>query len=70
MKPDERDTLELYSREGAKALRDAIREIILQLKMISPGLGGGFKVGIVRGEGRVAVAAVGRCGDGGREPLG
>jgi hypothetical protein len=28
VKPDERDKLELYSREGAKALRDAIREII------------------------------------------
>ena len=44
------------------AVSNAIREIILQLKMISPGLGGGFKVGIVRGEGRVAVAAFGRCG--------
>lgn len=44
------------------AVSNAIREIILQLKMISPGLGGGFKVGIVRGDGRVAVAAFGRCG--------
>jgi acetoin utilization protein AcuB len=43
------------------AVSNAIREII-QLKMISPGLGGGFKVGIVRGDGRVAVAAFGRCG--------
>jgi len=30
--------------------------------MINPGLGGGFKVAIVRGEGRIAVAAFGRCG--------
>ncbi|MBI4858793.1 MAG: CBS domain-containing protein [Candidatus Riflebacteria bacterium] len=44
------------------AVSNAIREIVLQLKVIAPGLGGGFKVGIVRGEGRVAVAAFGRCG--------
>ena len=44
------------------AVSNGVREIVLQLKMISPGLGGGFKVGIVRGEGRVAVAAFGRCG--------
>jgi len=44
------------------AVSNAIKEIILQLKMVSPGLGGGFKVGIVRGEGRVSVAAFGRCG--------
>jgi acetoin utilization protein AcuB len=49
------------SREKT-AVSNAIREIILQLKMVSPGLGGGFKVGVVRGEGRVAVAAFGRCG--------
>jgi acetoin utilization protein AcuB len=44
------------------AVSNAIRDIILQLKMISPGLGGGFKIGIVRGDGRIAVAAFGRCG--------
>lgn len=52
-------------REDARektAVSNAIRDIVLQLKVISPGLGGGFKVGIVRGEGRVAVAAFGRCG--------
>lgn len=52
-------------REDAReksAVSNAIRDIILQLRMISPGLGGGFKVGIVRGEGRIAVAAYGRCG--------
>ncbi len=49
------------SREK-RAVSNAIRDIVLQLRVISPGLGGGFKVGIVRGEGRVAVAAYGRCG--------
>lgn len=49
------------SREKT-AVSNAIREIILQMRMISPGLGGGFKLGIVRGEGRVAVAAFGRSG--------
>jgi len=52
-------------REDARektAVSNAIRDIVLQLKVISPGLGGGFKVGIVRGEGRIAVAAYGRCG--------
>lgn len=44
------------------AVSNAIRDIILQLKVISPGLGGGFKMGIVRGEGRISVAAFGRCG--------
>jgi len=44
------------------AVSNAIRDIILQLKVISPGLGGGFKVGIVRGAGRISVAAFGRCG--------
>lgn len=44
------------------AVSNGVRDIILQLKMLSPGLGGGFKVGIVRGEGRISVAAYGRCG--------
>ncbi len=44
------------------SVSNAIRDIILQLKMISPGLGGGFKVGVVRADGRIAVAAFGRCG--------
>lgn len=44
------------------AVSDAIRDIILQMQMIAPGLGGGYKLAIVRGEGRVSVAAFGRCG--------
>ncbi len=40
----------------------AVRDIYSQCHMINPGLGGGFKVAIVRGEGRIAVAAFGRCG--------
>jgi acetoin utilization protein AcuB len=44
------------------AVSDAIRDIVLQMEVVSPGLGGGYKIGIVRGEGRVSVAACGRCG--------
>jgi acetoin utilization protein AcuB len=44
------------------AVSDAVRDIILQMEVVSPGLGGGYKIGIVRGEGRVSVAACGRCG--------
>lgn len=44
------------------AVSGAIRDIVLQMEVVSPGLGGGYKIGIVRGEGRVSVAACGRCG--------
>lgn len=44
------------------AVSNAVRDIYSQLSIINPGLGGGFKVAIVRGDGRVAVAAFGRCG--------
>lgn len=44
------------------AVSAAIRDIVLQMDVISPGLGGGYKVGIVRGEGRVAVGTCGRSG--------
>jgi len=44
------------------AVTNAIRDIINQLEMVSPGLGGGYKLGIVRAEGRVSVCALGRCG--------
>ena len=40
----------------------AVRDIYSQLYTINPGLGGGFKIAIVRGEGRIAIAAFGRCG--------
>ncbi len=44
------------------SVSNAVRDIFSQLYTINPGLGGGFKVAIVRGEGRIAVAAFGRCG--------
>ncbi len=44
------------------AVSNAIRDIILQLDVIAPGLGGGYKLGMVRGEGRISVCAFGRCG--------
>lgn len=44
------------------ALSYAIRDIILQMEVVNPGLGGGYKLGISRGEGRIAVAAFGRSG--------
>ncbi|MFZ2955457.1 MAG: HutP family protein [Candidatus Ozemobacteraceae bacterium] len=52
-------------REDARekfSVSNAVRDIYSQLNIINPGLGGGFKVAIVRGEGRIAVAAFGRCG--------
>jgi acetoin utilization protein AcuB len=44
------------------SVSNAVRDIYSQLSIINPGLGGGFKVAIVRGEGRIAIAAFGRCG--------
>lgn len=44
------------------SVSNAVRDIYSQLYTINPGLGGGFKVAILRGEGRIAVAAFGRCG--------
>ena len=52
-------------REDARekyAVSMAVRDLYSQCYTINPGLGGGFKVAIVRGEGRIAVAAFGRCG--------
>lgn len=52
-------------REDARekfSVSNAVRDIYSQLYIINPGLGGGFKIAIVRGEGRIAVAAFGRCG--------
>lgn len=52
-------------REDARekfSVSNAVRDIYSQLHCINPGLGGGFKIAIVRGEGRIAVAAFGRCG--------
>ena len=44
------------------SVSNAVRDIYSQLYTVNPGLGGGFKVSIVRGEDRIAVAAFGRCG--------
>lgn len=44
------------------SVSNAVRDIYSQLYTINPGLGGGFKIAIVRGEGRIAIAAFGRCG--------
>ncbi|MDD2715675.1 MAG: HutP family protein [Candidatus Wallbacteria bacterium] len=44
------------------AVSIAARDVYAQLDLINPGLGGGFKVAIVRGEGLIVVSAFGRCG--------
>jgi len=44
------------------AVSNAVRDIFSQLNLINPGLGGGFKVAVVRGKDRVVVTAFGRCG--------
>lgn len=50
------DTREKYS------VSMAVRDLYSQCYTINPGLGGGFKIAIVRGDGRIAVAAFGHCG--------
>lgn len=44
------------------ALSNAVRDAYAQLALVNPGLGGGFKMAVVRGEGRIAVACFGKCG--------
>lgn len=44
------------------SVSNAVRDIYTQLYAINPGLGGGFKIALVRGEGRIAIAAFGKCG--------
>lgn len=44
------------------AVSNAVRDAYIQLAMSNPGLGGGFKMAVVRGEGRVSVAIFGRFG--------
>ncbi|HHY46963.1 MAG TPA: CBS domain-containing protein [Firmicutes bacterium] len=44
------------------AVSNAVRDAYAQLAMINPGLGGGFKLALVRGDGRVSVAIFGRFG--------
>lgn len=44
------------------ALSSAVRDCYSQIAQINPGLGGGFKVAVVRGEGRITACAFGKCG--------
>lgn len=44
------------------AVSNAVRDAYIQLSLINPGLGGGFKLAAVRGDGRVSVAIFGRFG--------
>lgn len=44
------------------AVSNAVKDAYAQLALVNPGLGGGFKVAIVRGEGRIAVTIFGKFG--------
>ncbi|AZR74693.1 histidine kinase [Anoxybacter fermentans] len=44
------------------AVSNAVKDAYSQLALVNPGLGGGFKIAIVRGEGRLAVAIFGKFG--------
>ncbi|GAB6099823.1 hypothetical protein JCM16358_17020 [Halanaerocella petrolearia] len=44
------------------AVSNAVKDAYTQLNLVNPGLGGGFKVAIVRGKGRVSVAVFGKFG--------
>jgi len=48
--------------EDKIALSSAVRDAYTQLSIINPGLGGGFKMSVVRGKRIVVVACFGRCG--------
>ncbi|MCK9224348.1 MAG: CBS domain-containing protein [Candidatus Muirbacterium halophilum] len=44
------------------AVSNAVKDVYAQINLINPGLGGGFKIAITRGNGIIVVAAYGRCG--------
>ncbi|MBM7557857.1 HutP family protein [Halanaerobacter jeridensis] len=44
------------------AVSNAVKDAYTQLDLVNPGLGGGFKVAVVRGKGRVAVSVFGKFG--------
>lgn len=44
------------------AVSNAVRDLYAQIEIINRGLGGGFKLAIIRGKDIVAVSAFGRCG--------
>ncbi|MDP7422271.1 MAG: HutP family protein, partial [bacterium] len=48
--------------EEKLAVSNAVRDVYAQLLRVHPGLGGGFKLSVVRGAHRVTVVAFGRCG--------
>jgi acetoin utilization protein AcuB len=50
------------STEEKLAVSNAVRDVYAQLLRVHPGLGGGFKLSVVRGAHRVTVVAFGRCG--------
>lgn len=56
-----RDVIRETSREKL-AVSNAVKDAFLQLSLINPGLGGGFKISVVRGEGRLVVAIFGKFG--------
>ncbi len=44
------------------AISNAVKDAYSQLALINPGLGGGFKIAVVRGEGHISAAIFGRFG--------
>lgn len=44
------------------AVSNAVKDAYSQLALINPGLGGGFKIAVVRGEGHISVAIFGKFG--------
>lgn len=56
-----RNVISENSREKM-AVSNAVKDAYAQLALVNPGLGGGFKVAVVRGEGRIAVAIFGKFG--------
>ncbi len=44
------------------AVSNAVRDLYAQIEIINRGLGGGFKLAIIRGKDIVSVAAYGKCG--------
>jgi len=44
------------------AVSNAVKDVYAQINLINPGLGGGFKIAVTRGEGKIVVSAYGRCG--------
>ncbi len=56
-----REVISENSREKI-AVSNAVKDAYTQLNLVNPGLGGGFKIALVRGRGRLAVAIFGKFG--------